>query len=268
MRKILFTSVTILMGIQLAGCGGSDSDTSGPADGAGLVVVSDTEAPVITLIGESSIEIPYGDSYTEQGATVTDNADTGLTVAITGTVDTNIVGSYKVNYNVSDTAGNAAATVTRTISVTDSIAPVITLIGENPLEVAYGASYVEQGATVTDNADSDPEVTITGNVDTSKVGIYEVSYNASDASGNAATTVIRTVNITLPLLTGHFSSNAISGLTYTTETQSGVTDASGSYVYENGETITFSIGDTIIGDTVSAKDEMSPFDLIKDAVLY
>ncbi|HBA45856.1 TPA: hypothetical protein DCZ09_02170 [Candidatus Nomurabacteria bacterium] len=47
-------------------------------------------------------------------------------------------------------------------------------------------------------------VIISGSVDTSTAGSYEIKYNASDTAGNVALEVIRTVNIgtgTTPSLT-------------------------------------------------------------------
>ena len=69
-------------------------------------------------------------------------------------------------------------------------------------------------------------------------------------------------------LTGQFTETAISGISYTTATQSGETDTDGNFKYENGESITFSLGDTIIGDPVPAKAQMTAFDLVQGAVLY
>jgi len=76
---------------------------------------------VITLIGASTINLNVGDAYNEQGATATDNFDGNLTSSIvtTGTVNTNSAGTYFVNYNVSDSSGNDAAQVTRTVNVTN-----------------------------------------------------------------------------------------------------------------------------------------------------
>ena len=86
--------------------------------------VSDQTVPVITLLGDASVTINQGSTYTEQedaGATATDNADGDLTSSIVvgglDTLDTNVVGDYIITYNVTDAAGNAATEVTRTVSV-------------------------------------------------------------------------------------------------------------------------------------------------------
>ncbi|WP_345170456.1 M14 family zinc carboxypeptidase, partial [Algibacter aquimarinus] len=103
-------------------------------DDINLTVVegADTIAPVITLIGNASIDLNVGDSYTEAGATASDNLDGDITANIViggDVVDTNTAGTYIVTYNVSDAAGNAALQVTRTVNVIpDTTAPVITLI--------------------------------------------------------------------------------------------------------------------------------------------
>ncbi|MBN2867286.1 MAG: DUF5011 domain-containing protein, partial [Flavobacteriaceae bacterium] len=80
----------------------------------------DTTPPVITLTGASTINLEVGDTYTELGATATDNEDGDITssIVITGTVNTNAAGTYTRFYNVSDSAGNAATQVTRTVIVT------------------------------------------------------------------------------------------------------------------------------------------------------
>ncbi|MDA9335932.1 BspA family leucine-rich repeat surface protein, partial [Flavobacteriaceae bacterium] len=88
--------------------------------GANKALVIDTTAPEITLVGNEIETIEVGATYTEQGATATDNYDTTLTVVVGGdTVDTAIVGTYSVTYNVSDVSGNAATEVTRTVTVAE-----------------------------------------------------------------------------------------------------------------------------------------------------
>ena len=170
-----------------------------------LLSVTDTEAPVIALNGASVISFEQGGTYTEQGATATDNVDGDISSAIViggDAVNANVVGSYIVTYNVSDAAGNAAAQVTRTVNVTpETVAPVITLIGDSVIDLETGDSYTEQGATASDNFDGDisSSIVIGGDaVNTGAAGSYIVTYDVSDAAGNAAAQVSRTVNVTDP----------------------------------------------------------------------
>ena len=186
----------------------------------------DITPPVITLIGASTINLNVGGTYTELGATATDNFDGDISgnIVITGTVNTAVAGTYFVNYNVSDSSGNAAAQVTRTVNVApDTTPPVITLIGASTINLNIGDTYTEQGATATDNLDGDisANIVIGGTVDTNTAGSYQVTYNVSDAAGNAATEVIRTVNVaadtTAPVITliGASTINLLVGDTYT-----------------------------------------------------
>ncbi|MCP4414248.1 MAG: DUF5011 domain-containing protein [Gammaproteobacteria bacterium] len=188
-------------------------------DGAGnqanevirTVTVVDATAPVIALIGDNPMTVVHGTTYTEPGATVTDNVDTGLTATVTGTVDTSTVGEYELTYNVTDAAGNAAIELTRSVNVVDTTAPVITLNGDNPMTIEHGSTYTEPGATVTDNVDTNLVASITGTVDTSTLGSYEITYNITDTAGNVATAVTRTV--TVVKITGETLAN-LTGFSY------------------------------------------------------
>jgi len=166
--------------------------------------LADTVPPVITLIGANPINLVVGDSFTDPGANVTDNVDAPRTITGTGTVNTAVAGTYTITYSTSDVAGNAATPVTRTVIVSepvDSTPPVITLIGDNPINLLIGASFTDPGATVTDNVDAPRTITGSGTVNTSAVGTYTLTYTASDAAGNAATPVNRTVIVSAPLPT-------------------------------------------------------------------
>ncbi|MCP5100187.1 MAG: DUF5011 domain-containing protein, partial [Chloroflexi bacterium] len=112
---------------------------------------ADEVSPIITLIGLANITLEAGvDTYTEQGAIADDNVD-GIFVATVGgvTVDVNTVGVYVVTYNAIDSSGNAATQVTRTVNVVDTMPPVITLTGTDPVTLFAGVDcpYTEQGAT-------------------------------------------------------------------------------------------------------------------------
>ena len=202
------------------------SDTSGnPADSVTRTVnVVDTTVPVITLLGDTTVTIEVGATYTDSGATAADNYDGDLTssIAIVNNVDTSTVGTYTVTYNVSDTSGNAAVPVTRTVNVVDTTVPVITLLGDTTVTIEVGATYTDSGATAADNYDGDltSSIAIVNNVDTSTVGTYTVTYNVSDTTGNAAVSVTRTVNVvdtTVPVITllGDTTVTIEVGTTYT-----------------------------------------------------
>ncbi|RUM72172.1 MAG: hypothetical protein DSZ09_01885, partial [Sulfurovum sp.] len=127
--------------------------------------------PVITLNG-GDVTLTVGDTYTEQGATATDDRDGNVEVTISGNVDTTTAGVYTVTYTATDTADNNA-TETRTVTVTlpaDTTPPVITLNGGD-VTLTVGDTYTEQGATATDDRDGNVEVTISGNVDTTTAGV-------------------------------------------------------------------------------------------------
>ncbi|MCF6325347.1 MAG: DUF5011 domain-containing protein [Gammaproteobacteria bacterium] len=174
------------------------------------VVIEDNEAPVIALTGNSEITIAEGSAYNDLGATATDNKDDDslLTqnINVVNPVDPNSPATYTVTYNVSDAAGNAAIEVTRTVIVTaavvidDNEAPVIALTGNSEITIAEGTVYNDLGATATDNKDEDTPLTqninVVNPVDPNSPATYTVTYNVSDAAGNAAIEVTRTVIVT------------------------------------------------------------------------
>lgn len=83
------------------------------------------------------------------------------------------------------------------LDMPDTVAPQITLSGDNPLDLARGTAFVEPGYVATDDMDGDisGSVTVTGSVDHATVGTYTLHYNVSDAAGNAATERVRTVRV-------------------------------------------------------------------------
>ena len=165
------------------------------------VTVNDTENPVITLSGSTPVDVEVGAAYTDAGATANDNLDGDITASIvTGglPIDTSVLGIYTVTYDVTDSSGNVAVQVARTVNVVDTTVPVITLSGITPIDVEVGAAYTDAGATAADNVDGDISASIltTGlPIDTSTPGNYTVTYDVTDSSGNVAVQVTRTVNV-------------------------------------------------------------------------
>ena len=92
-------------------------------DSAGNLGLGDAVAPVITLNGAASVDVPSGTAYSDAGAAAIDNIDGDITasIVVSNAVNTAAVGSYTVTYNVQDFAGNAAVQVTRTVNVTAAV---------------------------------------------------------------------------------------------------------------------------------------------------
>ena len=100
----------------------------------------DTTPPVINLIGDSTIELFIGDTYEDTGATAIDDTDgdiTSLIIVDVSSVNTAVVGTYIVTYNVSDAAGNDATEVSRTINVL----PTPTRFNQNVLIEDYTGTW-------------------------------------------------------------------------------------------------------------------------------
>ena len=82
-------------------------------------IVVDKTPPVITLKGDATVSIELGTAYTDAGATASDNIDGNITKLIktVNPVDTSILGTQTVEYQVTDSSGNRAEK-TRTVIVT------------------------------------------------------------------------------------------------------------------------------------------------------
>ena len=77
----------------------------------------------------------------------------------------------------------------------DTQKPVITLSGANPMQLYVGDTFVDPGATATDDTDGDISslIVVSGSVDTAVAQTYTLSYNVSDSTGNSADEQNRTV---------------------------------------------------------------------------
>ncbi|MDC0558987.1 DUF5011 domain-containing protein, partial [Candidatus Izimaplasma bacterium] len=163
------------------------------------VNVVDTTSPVITATGDLTIIIEVGDSYTDLGATCDDNYDDCIVVTTNEDIDTTILGTYTINYNAVDTSSNMAVEVIRTVIVEDSIAPQITMFGDETFYVDLDSTYLDLGASCTDNFDSECTVIVdTSSLDLTTLGTYSVTYNTSDTSGNDAIESVRTIIVQAP----------------------------------------------------------------------
>ena len=153
------------------------------------VIVLDTEAPVISLVGGNSADINQDDTYTDQGATVSDNVDSNVTLVEQNNVNTNTPGAYSYIYTASDSSGNDAIPAVRNITVLDTEAPVITLLGTDPYNIDQDVVFTDPGFTASDNVDGDMNdaVIVSGNVNTAIPNTYTRTYTVTDSSSNPFT---------------------------------------------------------------------------------
>ncbi|HEY1662150.1 MAG TPA: immunoglobulin domain-containing protein [Verrucomicrobiae bacterium] len=97
---------------------------------------------------------------------------------------------HTVTVTVTNLYGNAANSVT--LTVVDTLPPVITLLGANPIYLPLDTDFVDPGATANDLCAGSVPVTATGTVNTNTLGTNVVTYTATDGNGNT-NVVTRTV---------------------------------------------------------------------------
>jgi len=115
------------------------------------------QAPVINLVGQNPFSVTVGNAYIDQGATALDKEDGDITSKIVSisTVNTNVVGTYIVKYNVTDSAGLKAVEVVRTVEVVPAPVEIKTAVVSATKIVCdsetdlpnYGAGGPDMGST-------------------------------------------------------------------------------------------------------------------------
>jgi endoglucanase Acf2 len=181
-------SIFILVTLALQACGGG-SGSSEQGGNSTTPAPLDTTAPIITLVGLASVEHEQGTTYVDAGASATDNVD-GVTAVTTSGAIGQQAGIYTLTFTATDKAGNSAST-TRTVTVSDTTAPTITLNGDTNINHEQGTEYTDAGASANDLVDGNVVITTSGQVESS-AGNYTLTYTATDLAGNTTST-IRTV---------------------------------------------------------------------------
>lgn len=163
-------------------------------NGAYYATKIDGEDPVITLNGESEINLYVNDTYEELGANAVDNIDGDITdsIIIIGNVDTSKVGVYEIVYEVSDNFGNIV-TAKRIVNVKSK--PQITLKGKDYVEINLGSSYEDEGYEASDLKDGNLTTqVIKKDIDYNTAGVKEIVYTVTNSQGETSQ-VIRTIKI-------------------------------------------------------------------------
>lgn len=187
----------------------SEADGQGNVGTATLVVtVADTVAPVVTIEGPEAITVECNVAVTLPNAAADDDCDGVLVATATDLGGLNlanpVLGEFVVTYTAVDAANNTGSD-TLTVTVGDTTKPVITLLGDNPAIVECGSTYNFPGYSAADTCDGNLTASVlrVGTVDTNVTGVYNITYNVVDSSGNAADEEVHVVNVvdtTNPLL--------------------------------------------------------------------
>jgi uncharacterized repeat protein (TIGR01451 family) len=175
-----------------------------------LVTINNPGNLSISLNGANPLAIECGDDFSDPGATAVDGSNQSVPVVVTlpsGFNPSNpAVGSYTILYTA--TSGANSVSTQRTVNVSDTTAPSITIQGSSSVTVGCGENFVDPGVSATDACEGPRPVTRTfakldssnhpvsvSGIDTNSPGTYIVTYTASD-SGNHTSTASRTVIVT------------------------------------------------------------------------
>jgi hypothetical protein len=297
---VVATSIDQGLGtLTLTGTAGGSTDLVVQAtDSDGLfvdalitVTVQDLFPPVITLVGNSPIDVALNSVYSDAGATAVDDVDGDISLQIVtvNPVDTAVLGTYTVTYDVVDSSGNAATQVTRTVNVVD------TGVANNPpvLDTPIGDQTVAVGQAVNVNvstAFSDPDsdtLTFTAaglpaSLSISTAGVITGAPEAGDVSGSPFTVTVTANDGNGGSVDGTFTLTVQDGLNdppvlstpiasrTATVGQRVTVDVSAAFTDPDGDTLTFtaaglpaslsiSTAGIISGTPTSADTSRSPF---------
>ena len=148
------------------------------------------EPPAIetkSLIWPVSVTLPTAEQFVTQ-------LPTGCSVRLAESYSISSLGEYAVPLIVTDADGNESFYTASLTLINDTTPPTVN--GAKDLFAYLGGSisYLS-GVTATDDADAGVTLTVdTANVNLKEVGVYDVTYRATDATGNV-TELRRTVSV-------------------------------------------------------------------------
>ncbi len=175
-----------------------------------ITFVNGIEQPVSTSTIDTSSPTTYLITYKATDAS--GNVSTAMRSVIVGNPDgtVSIPGGTTVSSGTSSTAGTGSSSSTSTTPPTttssttatstpasgDTTPPVVTLTGDAAMQLTVGGTFTDPGATALDNVDGNltKKIVETGSVDTATVGLYTLTYTATDAALNTAS-VSRVVSV-------------------------------------------------------------------------
>lgn len=232
-----------------------------------IIVQADNTPPTFTFVGPDTLQVVAGNTYTDPGIDYDDNGcpPTSMPV-VTDNVNPTAgnSGLFTYEYLISDNSGNTTTAI-RYVNVinTDTVGPAVTLNGASSIQVEACTFYNELDATAFDLVDFSLPVTINSSaLDINTVGTYNVTYTATDLSGNSTTVtrVVEVVDNTDPVLTIIDDNDLVTpansytegGINYTYLNETFVAPATAASDPNcNGQLVTVTLDDTNVEETVA-----------------
>ena len=151
------------------------------------VKIVDTTPPELILNGKEDYKQSYATEYKEPGYKAIDQYEGDLSDKVNVLAEQINELEYNIRYSVQDLSGNSVEKI-RHVTIVDDISPIITLNGKANIYLSLNEKYEETGAKAVDEKEGDltDKISIEGNVDISKEGIYTITYKVSDSKGNEA----------------------------------------------------------------------------------
>ena len=110
---------------------------------------------------------------------------------------------HAITFSYGGDAIFAGSTAAATLTVADTIAPIVTLNGESPTIVEAGTTFVDPGAVATDSfaGNLTSTIEVSGTVNTALIGDYQLTYSVSDGYNRASIVrIVRVVDRTGPTI--------------------------------------------------------------------
>lgn len=166
-----------------------------------LLFAQCTTATKIQLVGPEFFTLEAGETFNDPGIATPDHVK--IPAVVSSDLNVHQPGDYEIRY-IQMENGKTASRLTRIVHVVDTTAPIITLNGEQTVDVCPNKSYDDVGATAYDKVDGD----LTEKIKFEASG-DRILYVVADAAGNTSsqTRLLRFRDIEAPSIT---SSNEIS----------------------------------------------------------
>jgi hypothetical protein len=225
---------------------GAINSNSSNITGALTGTTATFSGPIVANGGITGTTASFSGPITANGGTFTSSVTMNFSLNVLGSI-TAILPHYSTNLDAYN-AGIPYMGLYRTGGIVkvrlDIVPPTITLLGSSNINLNYGLTYTDPGVTVTDNYDTNLPCYITSissgstnvlsnsiavvgttttvsQTSTLPVGVYTITYNVFDTSGNIGLNT-RTLNIAMPPSYYSFSGTSVtnsSAIGYSSNTQ-------------------------------------------------